>query len=163
MAKHNFPFEGWGLTHGPDHQSFLATNSSEFVLAINGKSFELESATPATCLGQTVSGLNELEMVDDFLGNGPALMGNVIDTRVVLVLDPVSANCLGAFHLEDLEVETAEEARGRHVANGIAFDKQSGNFWVTGKNWDQMFEITVGEIDNEDKAMSLLAKHLDSF
>mmetsp|Transcript_91336 Transcript_91336/g.295358 ORF Transcript_91336/g.295358 Transcript_91336/m.295358 type:complete len:321 (+) Transcript_91336:75-1037(+) len=166
VKSHSFPYEGWGLTHGPGRKSFLATNSSEFILSLDPENFSLVSALPATCLGHTVPGLNELEFVDDFLGQGPALLGNVIETRVVLVLDPKTAKCTGAFHLQDLEAVTQDELRGSHVANGIAFSKQTGTLWVTGKNWENMFEIAIedpglGDLSQED-AISMLARHLES-
>jgi len=167
VKTHPFPWQGWGLTRSPDRKSFIATNSTEYVLTLEPGSFNLRSMKPATCLGQRVPGLNELEMVDDFLGQGPALLGNVIDTRLVLVLDPNSAVCTGAFHLHGLEPERKDEAQGNHVANGIAYNKQSGNFWVTGKNWDSMFEVSLDEdvgaaLDGDGSAMDMLAKHLAS-
>jgi glutamine cyclotransferase len=31
----------------------------------------------------------------------------------------------------------------RKVLNGIAFDATSGHFYLTGKDWPKMFEVTL--------------------
>jgi len=32
---------------------------------------------------------------------------------------------------------------GNNVLNGIAYDKEKGEFYVTGKRWEFMFKITI--------------------
>jgi len=162
VKQHPFPWQGWGLTRSPDGESFLATNSSEWLLHLDSENFQLLSAKAVTCRGKTVPGLNELEYVDDFLGQGPAVLGNVINTRVVLVIDPITARCTGIFHLNDLEPVLASEQVGHHVANGIAYNRTNGNFWFTGKNWDSMFEASIAEDTegSQQQAVSMLDAHM---
>jgi len=165
VREHPYPWQGWGLTRHPDGKQFIATNGSEWVMTLDGETFGLVSAQAATCQGHRVRGLNELEMVGDFFGEGPRLLGNVINTRVVLVLDPATAVCTGAFHLTDLEPETRDEANGLHVANGIAYDAATNHFFVTGKNWVSMFEISLKEDDglNGATALEVLSRSLGTF
>mmetsp|Transcript_59862 Transcript_59862/g.161323 ORF Transcript_59862/g.161323 Transcript_59862/m.161323 type:complete len:402 (-) Transcript_59862:164-1369(-) len=165
VRSHDFPHIGWGLTHTPDRKSFIATNGSAYVMLLEPGSFKLLSATPATCMGKAVEGLNELEMVDDFLGHGPALLGNIMNTRLVLVLDPSTFACRGAFHLEGLEPSDTNENFGFHVANGIAYNTQTRTFWVTGKNWVSMFEVRVSEdpkLATGQGALQMLSTHLST-
>lgn len=176
VAEHHFPFQGWGLTHNADGTAFFATNGSAKImeLAPPGKefkppfqgSFEVLSAKTATCGGRPVPEINELEMVQNFTGRGrPALLGNVLSTRVVIVLDPASMRCIGAFDLEGLGAVTPGEREGEKVANGIAYNRHTGHFVVTGKNWDKMFEIRVTEEPSGGgggRALQLLAQHLSS-
>lgn len=143
LGRRPYPLEGWGFTRSPDAKTFLATNGSEFVMTIEPSTYRVLSAKPATCMGKRVAGINELEMVDNFLGRGPALLGNVMDTRVVLVLDPVTAVCTAAFHLNELGDIRSDESFGFHVANGVAYNKDKDTFFVTGKNWASLFEIKV--------------------
>lgn len=158
-----YPWQGWGLARNLDGISFLATNSSKYLITLDPENFELQGMKEVTCRGRPVPGLNELETVDDFMGKGPRLLGNLINTRIVMVLDPATATCTGAFHLNDLEPVSSEERFGRHVANGIAYNKGTGTFWVTGKNWDSMFEIALAEDANEQQAMSMLEMHLMAY
>jgi len=145
VASHYYPNVGWGLTLGPGGESFLVTNGSEYVMSLGTKDWQIKDTKVAHCMGKRVKGLNELEMVEDFDGSGPALLGNVINTRLVLALDPKTFACTGVFHLEELENREPLEERGYHVANGIAYNKKTGTFFVTGKNWRSMFEIRVSK------------------
>jgi len=144
VGEHKYQFEGWGFTRNAERTAFLATNGSAYVMELEPGSFELLSVKTATCMGKELTGINELEMVDDFQSRGyPALLGNLMGTRLVAVLDPATMRCIGAFHLEGLEPEDKIEKMGFHVANGIAFNRHTGNFVVTGKNWANMFEISI--------------------
>lgn len=156
-----YPHTGWGLTHSADRQTFLGTNGTQFVLTLEPETFKTLASAPVTCMGKEVSGLNELEMVDDFLGSGPALLGNLINTRLVLVLDPNTFACRGTLHLRDLEPTSQSEYLGYHVANGIAYNPRTSTFWVTGKNWDSMYEVRIREDTSaKPEAAVMLANHL---
>jgi len=158
VQHHAFPWMGWGFTRTPDGASFLATNGSEYVMTMD-KSFGLLNSQVVSCLGKRVVGLNELEMVDDFMGSGPMLLGNVYLTRVALVVDPRTMRCTGVFHLEGLGETEPNEISGFHVANGLAYNHSSGTLFVTGKNWQKMFEVRIVE-DTSEQAKNLLSRHL---
>lgn len=145
IQEHVYPGTGWGLTRTHDGGSWLATNGSEYLMTLNKKTFHVQDTKVVTCLGKRVEGLNELEIVDDFMGMGPALVGNVYLSRLVLALNPATAECIGVFNLDGLGGVQTDESAGFHVANGIAYNKTSGTFYVTGKNWDQMFEVRLLE------------------
>jgi len=147
VKAHDFPHVGWGLTRSPDNSSFIATDGSENLMYLD-RNFNLVSQKVVSCLGYAVKGLNELEMVDNFQGRGPTLLANVYESRVVLALDPISAQCVAAFSLNGLGITDPGEVSGFHVANGIAFNKRTGSLIVTGKNWDSMFEVTVAPGDS---------------
>lgn len=156
-------FDGWGLTRNRNSTAFLATNGSAYIMTLDTEDVAYQDSTPAMCLGHKVPGLNELEMVDDFLGGGPALLGNVYFTRVVLVLHPDSMECLGAFRLDGLEERVNKNEKfGYHVANGIAYDKHTGHLFVTGKNWDSMFEVSLRENSTDTSAFDLLGTFLEA-
>lgn len=144
-----FKFNGWGLTHTVDGRQLIATNGTSGIMFLDAKTLAVQQVKVATCLDKEVAGLNELEMVPSFLSYGPTLLGNVINTRVVLAVDPSSGRCVGAFHLRGLEPLDPMEAQGFHVANGIAFNKKTGTYMVTGKNWASMFEVQI--LDQDDK------------
>lgn len=143
VAELEYPFEGWGFSRSHDGTKFFATNGSAFVLELDPKTLALQRVSPAKCLGKEVPGLNELEMVDDFFGLGPTLLGNLYETRLVIGLNPENLECNSIFHLGGLEDAESDESSGFHVANGITYLPDSGRLLVTGKNWDAMFEISL--------------------
>jgi len=146
LRNHPYYFDGWGLARSHDNKAFLATNGSSYVMTLDPNTFELLHSKVAMCHGKPVPGLNELESVENFQGKGPALLGNVYTSRVVLVLDPKTMECTGAFHLEGLsEPYEQGEGQGYHVANGIAYNQVDDTFFVTGKNWNKMFEVKLEE------------------
>jgi len=148
VREHDFPWEGWGLARTFAGDSFLATNSTEYINYLDGEHFRASKVLTATCFGRKVAGLNELEMVDNFMGEGPRLLGNLINTRIVMALDPSNGKCTGAFSLDgpDMEAQELVERAGFHVANGIAFNQAAGTFFVTGKNWKSLFEVRLTEV-----------------
>jgi len=159
IGTHTYEHEGWGLARALGADAFLATNGSDKLLTLAPGSFELQGARRATCFGRPLGGLNELELVEDFRGTGPRLLGNVINTRLVVILDPQTAACTGVFHLRGLEAESLQESMGYHIANGIAYDKATGEFWVTGKNWRSLFRIRLSSDEessshNEESSQS---------
>jgi glutamine cyclotransferase len=159
VVDHDFPWMGWGLTRSADGAAFLATNGSEYLMKLNPTTFETLDTKVVTCFGKRVVGLNELEMVDNFMGHGPTLLGNVYLTRLVLAVDPDTARCRGVFHLESLGDKQDNENAGFHVANGLAYNKTSGTLFVTGKNWKEMFEIRLNP-DPENVASEMLSNRL---
>jgi len=169
VAEHSYPGTGWGLARTTDGGSFLATNGSEYVMTLQKGTFEVIDAKVVTCLGKRVKGLNELELVDNFMGLGPTLLGNVYLSRLVLAVNPATGQCVGVF---DLDVDPAvsgvteplqsNENAGFHACNGLAWNKTSETLFATGKNWEQMFEVRVHP-DEQGQALKILTRHLMNF
>lgn len=154
VAHHHYPWMGYGLTRTADGTAFLATNSSEYLMTLQKGTFAIQDAKVIRCMGKEIKNLNELEMVDDFMDSGPTLLGNVYLSRLVLALDPATAQCKGVFHLESLGGKLQSESAGYHAANGLAWVKGSGTLIATGKNWDEMFEVRpVPDTSNEAASM----------
>eukprot|EP00747_Dinoflagellata_sp_TGD_P164824 gnl/TRDRNA2_/TRDRNA2_185293_c0_seq1.p1 gnl/TRDRNA2_/TRDRNA2_185293_c0~~gnl/TRDRNA2_/TRDRNA2_185293_c0_seq1.p1 ORF type:complete len:319 (+),score=46.13 gnl/TRDRNA2_/TRDRNA2_185293_c0_seq1:101-1057(+) len=145
IAEHEYPQVGWGLTRHPDGQHYLATNGSESLIVLHPTTFATVSAQKFTCLGKPVSSINELELVDNFDNAGPAVFGNLYSSRLVIAFDPYTAQCTHVFQLEGPGLVPVDhyENMGFKVANGIAYNVHTGNFFVTGKNWKSMYEIKL--------------------
>lgn len=159
VHEHPYNWCGWGLSHSVDGSTLYTTNGSSYVMYLDANTLALKDTKAAVCHGKQVVGINELESVPNFMGRGPALLGNVMNTRLVLVLDPKTATCIGSFDLsEGLETVDQAESSGFHVANGIAY-LDSGNLVVTGKNWASMYEIHL----SADRPEGYVSESLSSF
>jgi glutamine cyclotransferase len=84
-----------------------------------------------------IPSINELEWI-----NGK-IYTNVWQKDAIAVVNPVNGAVEGILNMSGLRKfvknETAE------VLNGIAYNPKTKTIFVTGKNWDKMFEITVSE------------------
>jgi len=83
-------------------------------------------------------GLNELELVDG------KLYGNIFQTQTIVRIDPASgcieasAN-MGSLWRSFTDADKKQVSAEENVLNGIAHDRASGLFYVTGKRWRTIF------------------------
>ena len=138
VRKMRNPREGWGLTN--DGTSLIFSDGSPSFFFADPKTFaitrevKIKSDKPGD-----IQGLNELELVDG------KLYGNLFLTLTIVRIDPASG-CIEAradmgalwrsFTDADKKQVTSSD---QNVLNGIAYDKASGNFYVTGKRWRTIF------------------------
>jgi glutaminyl-peptide cyclotransferase len=132
------PREGWGLTN--DGESLIFSDGSPSFFFADPKTFairrevKLRSDKPGA-----IDGLNELELVDG------KLYGNIFQTNLILRIDPASGCVEGRADMGSLwrQMTDADKkqvtADGNNVLNGIAYDKATGLFYVTGKRWRTIF------------------------
>ena len=132
------PREGWGLTN--DGTSLVFSDGSASFFFANPKDFAIEREVKIRSdKGGAIDGLNELELVEG------KLYGNIFLTNTILRIDPASG-CVEAIadmgllwramtDADKKQVTSSEQ----NVLNGIAYDKASGNFYVTGKHWRTIF------------------------
>jgi len=132
------PHEGWGLTNdganlifsdgGP---SFYLADPVTFALK---RDVKIRTDRPGEVLG-----LNELELVDG------KLYGNLFQTNTIVRIDPASGCVEARADLGSLwrAMSDADKkqvtASQDNVLNGIAYDKASGLFYLTGKRWLTIF------------------------
>jgi len=132
------PREGWGLTNdGTDlifsdgGPSFYVTDPATFALK---REVKLRSDRPGDILG-----LNELELIDG------KLYGNLFQTNTIIRIDPASGCVearadMGSLWRAMTDADKKQvTANSENVLNGIAYDKATGLFYVTGKRWRTIF------------------------
>jgi len=124
--------EGWGLCF--DGSRLAMTNGSSTVTFRDPETFDEISTLDVTLDGVPVEDLNELECV-----NGQ-IWANVWKTNTILAIDPETGKVdaqVDASKLVPDGVDTDVNA----VLNGIAWNPETGNFWLTGKLWPVMYEV----------------------
>ena len=78
--------------------------------------------------------INDLEWIDG------ELWANVYTTDTVIRIDPRTGAVVGVIDLAGL-LSPADVTAQTDVLNGIAYDAKTGRIFVTGKNWNKLFEI----------------------
>ncbi|HPX65393.1 MAG TPA: glutaminyl-peptide cyclotransferase [Anaerolineaceae bacterium] len=130
----NYSTEGWGLT--TDGNALILSDGSNTLYWMDPKSGLVVNEVHVTLDGNPMSMLNELEFV-----NGE-ILANVYLTDTILRIDPISGEVLTQIDLSGL-MPDANKAKLGEVLNGIAWDNKTGRLFVTGKNWDVLYEIQL--------------------
>lgn len=124
--------EGWGLSN--DGKNLILSDGSHIIYFLDSKMNLLRSQeiyNQRQALGQ----INELEYVDG------KLYANIYTTDYIFVINPENGVAEAYLDLSALRKRlTSPEAE---VLNGIAYNKETGNFLVTGKYWDKAFIIKL--------------------
>ena len=135
LAKEfSYTGEGWGLCN--DGTSIIMSNGSERIVFRNPSTFEIERTIEVFSNEGPVGFLNELEYI-----NGK-IFANVWTTNSIVSIDPKTGKVMQEIDATDL----VKIGKGMgEVLNGIALDKTTGKLFLTGKNWDRMYEVLFVE------------------
>lgn len=128
--------EGWGLTN--DGTNLYMTDGSDRVYKINPVDFSMIDYIVVATNRVTVPAVNELEWV-----NGE-IYANFYGQDAIGVFSPVNGTVNAVIDLSDLKNKVTNHP-DLDVLNGIAYNKKTDTFFVTGKNWDKMFEIRINK------------------
>lgn len=133
QLEKNIPYagEGWGLCN--DGTSLIMSDGSERITFRNPKTFEIERTIEVYTHQGAVTNLNELEYADDLI------YANVWMTNKIAVIDPRNGKVLAEIDASAL----VKDGRGNgDVLNGIAYNDKTNKWYMTGKNWIKLFEVT---------------------
>lgn len=128
--------EGWGLTNDGTH--LYMTDGSEKIYILDPETMKEVDYINVYTKGTKIKDVNELEWV-----NGK-IYGNIYQKDAIAVIDPKTGAVEGVLDLSALEGKITRH-QDVDVLNGIAYNPKTKTFFVTGKNWDKMFEIRIHE------------------
>ena len=133
-----WPYEGWGMTH--DDTSIIVNTGGSNIYYVNPTDFTVKKTLGVYNNFGYVSNINELEYV-----NGK-LYANVYMTDNIIQIDPSTGNVLATADFSNIlsKVGIKNDPRiidAGNVLNGIAYHKQKGTFFITGKDWPVIIEL----------------------
>lgn len=128
--------EGWGLTN--DGTNLYMTDGSDKIYKVNPNTFELIDFVVVATNNGTIPAVNELEWVDG------KIYANFYGQESIAVINPTTGTVENVIDLSALRSKVTPHI-DLDVLNGIAYNKTSGTYFVTGKNWDKMFEIKISK------------------
>ena len=130
--------EGWGLTH--DEQFIYKSDGTEYLWKLDKVTgSELSYITIGT-QNAYFKNANELEWAENLI------FANVYQKDGVMIIDPNTGAIVGVVDLgflKDLIDKNANFDPLNSVLNGIAYHPERGTFFVTGKNWNKLFELQI--------------------
>jgi glutamine cyclotransferase len=127
--------EGWGMTN--DGTYIYQTDKTEKIWKMDPKTQKMIDYINVYSGSSKIKAINELEWI-----NGK-IYTNVFEKDAIAVVNPNTGAVEGILDMSGLrkflKVTPAD------VLNGIAYNPKTKTIFVTGKNWNKMFEIIVFE------------------
>jgi glutaminyl-peptide cyclotransferase len=123
--------EGWGLCW--DGERLVMSDGSDRLTFRDPRTFEAVGSVRVTRSGRPVRFLNELECV------GGSVYANVWQSEEILKIDPATGRVVAVVDASNLLLP--QERVGLDVLNGIAWNPETGTFFLTGKLWPKTFEV----------------------
>lgn len=129
--------QGWGLT--AIGSQLVMSNGSEKLLFFEPKTMRLQGTVNVyTPMGKQME-LNELEY------DGKYIYANVWMKDIILVIQPKTGKVeavIDASRLFKME-KYAKDNPSEEVLNGIAYNPETNTFYLTGKNWEYIYEVVL--------------------
>jgi glutamine cyclotransferase len=135
--RFTYATEGWGLTH--DGEKLIMSDGTPILYFRDPATLEEVRRITVTVSGEPVMRLNELEYIDG------KIFANVWQTDYMLRIDPATGIVDGIYDFTGLLASAPPVAAttAPDVLNGVAYDSESGRFFVTGKQWPALFEVEM--------------------
>jgi glutamine cyclotransferase len=127
------PIEGWGMTNDGKH--IYQSDGTEKIWKMNPETQKMEDYINVYTNTNKIKSINELEWIDG------KIYGNIWQKDAIAVINPITGAVEGVLNLVGLRSKI--KFAGAEVLNGIAYNPKTKTIFVTGKNWDKMFEIRV--------------------
>lgn len=131
---YNHAAEGWGLAF--DGETIYNTDGSNKIYLLDKNTYQPKSYLEVYDNVGPVNSLNELEWIDG------KIFANIYQSELVAIINPKSGEVEAYVNLIGLPKGPVKD-EGNDVLNGIAYDKKTKRLFVTGKNWDKLFQIEL--------------------
>ena len=152
INTYNYSGEGWGLCTMSNF--FVMSNGSSELVFRDLETFELVHVINVTRNGTPVPYLNELECVDNLI------YSNVWMTNEIIAIDSESGKIVKSIDASNLiNYSVYEDA---NVLNGIAYNQEKSNFWITGKYWPYLFQVKFEENQEMNSTLQIPDSEVDT-
>ena len=128
--------EGWGLCN--DGEYLYKSDGSEKIWRLDKNNLEEIDFVNVVTNNKVINKINELEWFNN------KIYANTyqFNKEVGLIIDPSSGQVDGVIDFSGLKQKVKDHPK-LDVLNGIAYNKKRKTFFITGKNWNKLFEIKI--------------------
>ena len=135
---YNDSIEGWGLCN--DGEYLYKSDGSEKIWKLDPNTLEELSNIEVVTNNKVINKINELEWV-----NGKIYANTYqFNKEVGIIINPINGSVDGVIDFSGLKQRVKKHDK-LDVLNGIAYNKKTKTFFVTGKYWNKLFEIQILE------------------
>lgn len=128
--------EGWGLCN--DGSKLYKSDGTDHIWTLNADTQVEEDFIQVYTNKGKIGALNELEWVDG------KIYANIYQRNGVAIIDPKTGAVEGVIDFSPLH-KLVTQHQNLDVLNGIAFNPETNTLFVTGKDWDKLFEVEILE------------------
>ncbi|MDX1362849.1 glutaminyl-peptide cyclotransferase [Arenibacter latericius] len=132
--KYNQSKEGWGLCN--DGTTIFKSDGTEKIWSLNPETMAEEGYFETVTNTSIFNRANELEYVDG------KIYANVYQKESMMIIDAKSGAIEGVVNFGGLKDKVTQH-QNLDVLNGVAYHPERKTFFVTGKNWDKLFEVNI--------------------
>lgn len=128
--------EGWGLCY--DGERLLKTDGSNKLYFLDPNTYQELGFISVYDHNGAVDYLNELEYIDG------KLYANIYGKDIVVIINPKTGAVEGQINFVGLYKNPKRQAVDEEM-NGIAYDRVGKRLFVTGKQWNKLYEVSIVE------------------
>ena len=126
--------EGWGLCN--DGERLFKSDGTERIWILDPETLVETDYIEIVTDKSVFNKANELEYVDG------KIYANVWQKESMMIIDASTGIIEGVVNFGGLKQKVKQHPE-LDVLNGIAYHPRRGTFFVTGKNWDKLFEVRI--------------------
>lgn len=130
----SFETEGWGITN--DGEKLYMSDGTEKIYILNPESLKVEDFINVYTSGSKIDSINEMEWI-----NGK-IWANIYQKDVIAIINPKTGTVEHVINCSELKSKVTQHPE-IDAFNGIAYNPTTKTYFVTGKNWDKTFELTI--------------------
>lgn len=134
LGEFRYSGEGWGLTF--DGERFVMSDGTDTLRFLDAGTLRETGRLAVTADGAPVPNLNELEWIEG------EIWANLWTEDRIARIRPEDGVVSSFVDLGGI-LDPARRLPDSDVLNGIAWDREGGRIFVTGKKWPALFEIEV--------------------
>lgn len=126
--------EGWGLCN--DGTSLYKSDGTDKIWTLDATNYTEQGFIQVFTNHGKIASLNELEWI-----NGK-IYANIYQRNGVVIVNPENGAVEGVIDFSPLKEKVTQHPK-LDVLNGIAYNSETKTIFVTGKDWDKLFEIEL--------------------
>jgi glutaminyl-peptide cyclotransferase len=127
--------EGWGLTH--NDTALIMSGGISKLFFLQPDSLTTQHMIDITDENGLVGDINELEYAEGYI------YANKWQTPYILKIDPTTGKVLAKLDFTNTVNEVLKSDATKNQLNGIAYNLNSKTFFITGKNWPNIYELRI--------------------
>ena len=126
--------EGWGICN--DGNTLYKSDGTEKIWFLNPENLTEKGHIEVYTEKGKIPSLNELEWIDG------KIYANIYQKNGVVIINPKTGGVEGVIDFKPLR-KLVKQHPDLDVLNGIAYHPERKTIFVTGKNWDKLFEVKI--------------------